>query len=400
MRWLLLVDGGLACRAAVNFPRAAAGHRRCLAIQACSSGGARPDLGPGHGTRPQTPQDLADCPPPAEWAAASSLWVTPPTDEDRAAIEGRQLGHKVTGMKGVGRRCRYGVPQAFAFDPLVRHKAGRSGKARSLPLDTGLFRLSCPMLVKAIDEWEAEGAVANLNEELAGRRQLDSHAPAKVRQEIPLQLAHALSQTHASVAPSNSSLVNPPTPLARALDEVHAGHAAARLQLCGEDRLFPLLEQYPGDTEEGKRLRLMLTSGVAGQLRYKLDVKCLHAQVADHLCRSGSNEVAELIFTRLEERGVDVTGTPKCFNQCNLCQPVDEAVKGWWYTPAKNKWKLRKKMVQRQETRRARRGEGSAAEHAPSGAAGRGSDPEATALREWKWGMDRRQGRQQRGTTG
>jgi len=403
MRWLLLVDGVLTLRAAGHLPRAVASQRRCLSFQACAGGGLSPEVGPGggpsSGPRPATPSeptaqdaaplDLADCPQPSEWPTVSLLSVTPPTDEDRAAIEGRQLGHKVSGMKGVGRRCRHGVPQAFAFDPLVRHTAGGSGKPRSLPLDTSLFRLSCPMLVKAIDEWEGEGAVAHLNEELAGRSQPDSPTTAKVRQDVPLQLVHALSQPTASSSPSNASLVDPPTSLARALDEVHAGHAAARLQLCGEDRLRPLLKQFPDGTPEGKRLRLMLASGVAGQLRYKLDVKCLHAQTADHLCRSTSNEVGVLIFERLEARGVDVSGTPECFNQCNLCQPVEEAVKGWWYTPTKNKWKLRKKMVQRQERKRAAANQAPPPNQAPSEAASSERNAEAAALREWKWGMER-----------
>ena len=91
----------------------------------------------------------------------------------------------------------------------------------------------------------------------------------------------------------------------------------------------------------------MLGSEIAGQLRYQLDVKCLHAQVADYLCRSG-NKVAALILERLQERGVDVRGDSQCQNQCNLRLSVAEASEGWWYTPVKNKWKLWRRRERKQ----------------------------------------------------
>ena len=86
----------------------------------------------------------------------------------------------------VGTRCRHGFPQAFVWDALKRpaaydgNAASRGGAKqrakeraaagehnRKIALDSGLFRLSCPLLVKAADEWEAEGAVVNLNAEVS-----------------------------------------------------------------------------------------------------------------------------------------------------------------------------------------------------------------------------------------
>ena len=60
------------------------------------------------------------------------------------------------------------------------------------------------------------------------------------------------------------------------------------------------LEALPAKLDEaeaagGEKLdtiRFVLESGIAGQTRSKMDVKCLHAQLADTLCRSHSNGVA------------------------------------------------------------------------------------------------------------
>ena len=98
-----------------------------------------------------------------EPAELVSLWQ--PAAGDRRVIEERHLEHQVN-LLAVGMRCKHGCPQAFAYDSLSRPgamkmvKGGlKREKQRSLPLDHGLFRLSCPHLVKAIDEWEREGAV-------------------------------------------------------------------------------------------------------------------------------------------------------------------------------------------------------------------------------------------------
>lgn len=50
--------------------------------------------------------------------------------------------------------CRHGFPQAFAFHP-VGYK-----------ISSGLFRLSCPLLVKAIDKLEEDGGLEDVNDQL------------------------------------------------------------------------------------------------------------------------------------------------------------------------------------------------------------------------------------------
>lgn len=78
-----------------------------------------------------------------------------PTEGDMRCIQERQLRHPA-GTVAVSSPCRHGFPQAFAFDP-VGHK-----------LSSGLFRLSCPLLVQAIDELEDEGGIEDVNARLEG----------------------------------------------------------------------------------------------------------------------------------------------------------------------------------------------------------------------------------------
>ena len=70
----------------------------------------------------------------AEAAGPLSLWHA--TAADRRVIEERQLEHEVN-LLAVGRRCKHGCPQAFAYDSLLRPGAmiGQKGghKARAKP---------------------------------------------------------------------------------------------------------------------------------------------------------------------------------------------------------------------------------------------------------------------------
>ena len=202
---------------------------------------------------------------------------------------------------------------------------------RKSKVESGLFRLSCPRLVKAVDEWEAEGAVASLNNEI---RRSGRHAT-----------------THdglGAVAGEQEGL--PHDSLAAKLERAHEEHSAARKELV-RDRLPAVLAEM--SEEEHTLATRILDSGIAGQTRSKIDLKCVHAQLADHLCRSQSNGLAAELMQRLEDRGVPVRGDDACRSQCNLALPEDAARANWWYEPSKNKWKL-KKNKQRRKERRAR----------------------------------------------
>lgn len=297
--------------------------------------------------------------PPADTPAApdrppSQLSVTPATPGDLRVLEERQLGHRMTNVAGVGCRCVHGFAQAFAFDPLLRPEkvigASKQDRSKKTRLESGLFRLSCPLLVKAVDEWEAEGAVAGINAEIragAGLPALtwngqggDTGAGAGATGDGGRPGAAAARAAAAAAARGAGGLMG-------ALDEAHAAHSAARRELIG-DRLPALLAEAAADGPvQTQTANLVLDSGIAGQTRSKVDVKCLHAQLADHLCRGESNGVGAHLIERLTARGVETRGTAACRAQCDLRVPESEARATWWYEPEKNHWKIRKKLRRR-----------------------------------------------------
>ena len=82
----------------------------------------------------------------AQWAELAALSLEPPTSEDLRVIDERHLDHGIEqGVIGVGCRCKHGVPQAFAWDPFRQHSKRAGNRAATQPLQSGLFRLSCPM---------------------------------------------------------------------------------------------------------------------------------------------------------------------------------------------------------------------------------------------------------------
>jgi hypothetical protein len=76
---------------------------------------------------------------------------TKPSGAALKSIEERQLGHRVA-CEGISRNlCKHGHPQAFVFHPSKKS------------FNSGLFRLSCPLLVKAVDEYENAGGLEEFN---------------------------------------------------------------------------------------------------------------------------------------------------------------------------------------------------------------------------------------------
>mmetsp|Transcript_10832 Transcript_10832/g.33362 ORF Transcript_10832/g.33362 Transcript_10832/m.33362 type:complete len:365 (+) Transcript_10832:171-1265(+) len=265
--------------------------------------------------------------------ASSHLSVENLNDDDIRTLE-RQLGYRPYPL-AVGARCKHGFPQAFVWDPLSRQAAGRS---KRVPVDSGLFRLTCPLLVKAIDEWEAEGAVAEMNRHVGEARKMGD------------------------------------TEMYDALVEANHKHAEARRALVG-DRVYELLENEnelpPLPPPKSKRsgppaasvpptraelVELVLNSGVAGMSPEKAEVKCLHAQVADHLCRSHSNLVAARILEGVAARGFEVEGDDVCRQQCDVACAREKA--NFWYVPVKNKQKLRTRLTKRKARKSAMKAAG------------------------------------------
>jgi hypothetical protein len=214
-----------------------------------------------------------------------------PSTTDVACIEKRQLEHTVHAF-AVGRRCKYGFPQAFGFHP-ARQK-----------ISSGLFRLSCPMLVEAIDEWEAEGAVKKISELVRNSPELTSN-----------------------------------------FDTTNKATAAIRRAV---------VEACPGGMEKvqehfGNKTQHVLASGLSGISQGSLgDVKCLHAHAADYLCRNGENEIGREILCQLEEqRHVEIQGHSNCWQQCDLTHARQPG--SWHYIPIKNQQRLRTTQRRRRE---------------------------------------------------
>jgi hypothetical protein len=160
--------------------------------------------------------------------------------------------------------CRHGFPQAFAMDPI------HSGR-----INSGLLKLTCPLLVRAVDSLEDEGMISLFNQRLEENN-------------------------------NNSNNY-----IQQATDEAHAVHAASRQELLN------------GRDVDAVRVKLgergttaFLEAGVAGASAGSTDVKCLHAWLADSLFR-GETPMGKAVTKELVDRGVDLTGILTCNVACD-----------------------------------------------------------------------------------
>jgi len=217
------------------------------------------------------------------------------SEREKEVIEDRQLRFKSNAFIGVPAvsKCRHGFPQAVLSNP-VGHSTSTGWKPVS-----GICRLTCPHLVKSLDEYEAEGAVAAYNQRLRS-----GEATTEGR--------------------------NWPTAVARS----NQAHRALKRALMSDSDIDRVEECFGAEGKDA-----FMQSGVAGMSPTKLDdVKCLHAQLGDYLLR-GDNVVGEAIVSDLAQRGVDLDGIDECLQQCDVTKPEMEG--GWSYMSVKNGSKLR-----------------------------------------------------------
>ena len=155
----------------------------------------------------------------------------PPSQEDLSCIGRRQVFGSTEGIFAVeAARCRHGFPRAFVRLPVTSK------------ISSGMLRLSCPFLVKAIDEWEAKGGIEELNA--------------------------ALSET----GDLRESFV-----LANQAWQEIRGNSVSHEQ-----------KEYVVSIIGAKGLHNFMDSGIIGVSQNKTDdVKCIHAHVADYLVRGG-----------------------------------------------------------------------------------------------------------------
>ena len=219
----------------------------------------------------------------------------PITEADKETCA-RQTGQVAPGNALMGKpsqcSCKHGYPQAFSLDPAP---PTQQFKRRSMDrVNSGLLKLTCPLIVNAIDALEDEGFINKMNSILAAKEGED-------------ELSQCMNDAHAIHSSTRKKLI-----LGPARDD--------------DNQTFQMLKSKLGD----KGAEYFLDSGVAGAnpLTKKKDVKCLHAWLADYLFRITDEEVCydgmtsdhpigEAILQSLKERGIDFTGTDTCYHVCS-----------------------------------------------------------------------------------
>lgn len=173
---------------------------------------------------------------------------TRPTLEDVKIIEERQIGRPPHSIFAIEKsRCKYGFPQAFVQYPV------------STAISSGMIRLACPHLVKGIDTLEAEGGLDFFDAKLANETE-----DGILR--TTFDKANKAWRTIRDVTVNNED----------------KKHMVSKLGVEGSE--------------------FLMESGLIGCTIGKLQVKCLHAHVADHLMR-GSNEIGAETLQLLEKKG-------------------------------------------------------------------------------------------------
>jgi len=203
-------------------------------------------------------------------------------------------------------------------------------------INSGLIKLSCPHLVRAVDELEDEGSIGMMNgmveksDELQRSMVLTHELHAKVRREM--------------LNGNNKNDVD---------EEDENG---------GQGAVGDILRKKLGE----KGAESFLSSGVAGASAGSTeDVKCLHAWLGDYLFRGpallgaddgnvdASVAMGYTVAQALVERGVDVSGTGGCQS---LCDPSSNSLPLPPRPRNKQRLKTGKEIARRK--RRRKEGEG------------------------------------------
>lgn len=175
----------------------------------------------------------------------------------------RQIGYIPRGIFAIEKnRCRHGFPRAIVQRAVaeksrrdVSDKSSTSTPSQRLSkspteytISSGMLRLTCPYLVKAIDELEAQSGVQRVNQLVANTPEYSDYK----------ENFHKANATWQRIREETTS------PTHREVAEVQLGPKSAR-------RMFE--------------------SGLIGITQGRVDdVKCLHAQLADLMLRDGLEE--------------------------------------------------------------------------------------------------------------
>ena len=182
-------------------------------------------------------------------------------------------------------KCKHGYTQVFSLDPMPSNKFGMDR------LNSGLIKLTCPLLVNGIDVMEDDKFMNEINDKLIAD--------------------------------------NEENELVECMNDAHKVHAETRKELIfGDDNSdsieendsYKLLESKLGE----RGAKYFIEAGVAGAntLSKKVDVKCLHAWLGDYLMRSDTiaeHPIGDMIANELEKRGISISGTDDCHAVCSGC---------------------------------------------------------------------------------
>lgn len=242
-----------------------------------------------------------------------------PTAQHLETISAHQVHHPLTSAQTFcisKKLCSHCHPQSFGFHPTAGSK-----------LSSGLFRLSCPLLVQAIDDWEATGGVREMSDWLMQNdRTEDSNNEVNWKQKGYRQANEMQRRIREELISSED-----------------------------KQQLVKRLGEYNANK--------FMDSGIAGiPPEQTFDVKCIHAHVADHLCRVSlsvnapdqsaletilhgeGNVIGQRALQQLHAKGVRILGNDVCWQQCSGSE-------GWRYVARKNRSGLKSTRMRRKEMR-------------------------------------------------
>ena len=234
----------------------------------------------------------------------------------------RQTGQINPAMAAIGvpakSMCRHGFPQVFVLDPYP------PGERR---INSGILKLTCPHLVRAVDDLEDQGMIQNLNEQIGDTSSIKLNEGEEKDPILSIMLGS------------------------------HKRHSNARKRMLTQDDITSIQSKL-GE----KGVHAFLESGVAGSSITSKDAKCLHAWLGDSLFyinqEDGKEErndnweshaIGEWIVDKLQQQNIDLTGTSTCHQFCDstLCNSMASPPK------PRNKQRLRtSKEIQRRKRRR------------------------------------------------
>ncbi|CAJ1932641.1 unnamed protein product [Cylindrotheca closterium] len=256
----------------------------------------------------------------------------PASDDDKRVLQ-HQTGQVGPSVAAIGVpaacQCQHGYPQVFLLNPLSPDQRR---------MNSGLLKLTCPLLVNAIDQLEDDGYIANFTSQVQANEEWKESCQARHETHAVARRAILLSRANDSnSSPSSSSSFD-----------------------------ISILQQKLGE----KGSAAFLDSGIAGATVGKPDVKCLHAWMGDYLFHIAGNDdkdsrghdhfLGEAIAAALQERNnISLSGTLDCHQYCN---PDYFSITGGVTVPkARNKQRLK---TQKEKDRRKRKKEREQAEAA------------------------------------